>query len=172
MPNTAPNQELLTGLHCPGCDYDLSGTWEFSCPECGKTFTREELERRADRPYPGVTVFVVYVLMLITLVSIGRIEVVNFAAGDPISSYSREIDGPWRVGVRRLPSSFDKVYLTLHSTGCASIMAAPLLLAFSVVLLLIHRGWRDARLAAWVGLAVALAAIARAWFFYAPILID
>lgn len=33
------------GLHCPKCDYNLTGTTELFCPECGEVFNPRELRK-------------------------------------------------------------------------------------------------------------------------------
>ncbi len=35
--------EELTGLRCPACDYDLTGSTQAKCPECGASFIPIEL---------------------------------------------------------------------------------------------------------------------------------
>ena len=35
------------GMHCPACDYDLRGTTEAVCPECGTPFTPAGIAARA-----------------------------------------------------------------------------------------------------------------------------
>ena len=43
------------GLHCPHCDYDLTGLTEDRCPECGEAFDRELLRKiAANEPIPAV----------------------------------------------------------------------------------------------------------------------
>ncbi len=40
----------LKESHCPACDYDLRGTVEPRCPECGEPFTPDEWSARTDGP--------------------------------------------------------------------------------------------------------------------------
>lgn len=42
-----------SGLHCPACEYNLTGLAEPRCPECGATFSWAEVRKRAE-PGPRI----------------------------------------------------------------------------------------------------------------------
>lgn len=52
--NNPPPVEF-SGLHCPTCDYDLTGLSKNRCPECGERFDRRILRKiAAGEPLPAV----------------------------------------------------------------------------------------------------------------------
>jgi len=40
------------GYHCIHCGYDLRGLSEARCPECGNTWTTQQIEATWDKPSP------------------------------------------------------------------------------------------------------------------------
>jgi len=43
------------GFHCPACEYRLTGSLSFRCPECGRVYTYEELGVTADALWNDAT---------------------------------------------------------------------------------------------------------------------
>lgn len=76
---------------CPTCSYDLRATTDSAgahCPECGSTFTREQLITAADRAERRLARLQLWVLWLPTPVAL-------FAV--PISTWLWKITGWWPV---------------------------------------------------------------------------
>ena len=65
MPEASPRP--FTGLGCPKCGYNLTGTTDPRCPECGEAFDPRQLRPYRDRLRPRWRVVIIAVFLAVYL---------------------------------------------------------------------------------------------------------